>query len=111
MLGSEIAENLRQNRERWCRHVYHFAGQYCVIGLKLHELGVPVETWDIEQREEMVSPLIGDRMTYSERMLLQQLQNVNDESIEVDSLIAYCEKNASVDYPLERLAELLKEEV
>lgn len=106
MKGKQIAENLRQNRDKWTIHNYHNDGKYCVIGLKLHELGVPVENWDEERQGYQVAilaPLPEEKM-----YALTRLQRANDSSKDVDNLISWLEGDTETDYPLEELAEALK---
>ena len=106
MTGKQIADNLRQNRDRWGRYRYFDSASksYCVIGLKLSELGVPVETWanqdlGIGTMTESLCPIE-----------LVRLQNANDSSGTVDQLIALCETPewAVTNFPLEELAEEFK---
>lgn len=106
MTGKQIAENLRQNRHRWTRYKYHDAatGSYCVIGLKLMELGVPVESW---KNQELGIGTMTDRLCPIE---LIRLQNANDSALSVDQLIQWCEQpdHANENFPLEALAEEFK---
>jgi hypothetical protein len=118
MTGKQIAENLRQNKKRWCRYAYHATDRhlndtYCVIGLKLHELGVAVEKWDHEKKTNLVTVILEElpcsHISKAGIRLLTELQKANDGALTVEEVIRYCESRASVDYPLETLArQLLK---
>src|SRR5437899_11519774 len=110
MTGKQIAENLRKNAAKWTRYRYSHEGGMCIIGLKLSELGVPVETWDEDKQGWSVSMLIRSApgLFVGDEELLTELQQANDRSSSVEDTINYAESNASVDFPLEKLAEALK---
>jgi hypothetical protein len=101
MTGKQIAQN------------YHDAleDKYCVIGLKLHELGFDVGLLKgAKLNGSDVSTVAGDKLSYSDVRLLTQLQAANDHASTVEQVIAYAEHvdNVEVDFPIEKLAEALK---
>lgn len=111
MKGSEIAANLRNHRKEWTKYKYYesFGNSYCVIGLKLHEAGVPVESWAETQQDKKVEDLVV-KLGLSEKQVkaLSSLQQLNDESDEIDDLIRPLEDEyKNTDYPIEALAEAL----
>lgn len=114
MTGKQIAQNLRDNAKKWIQNYYHSKDKtgedlYCVIGLKLHELGVDVNDWRGHRNEERVGILAARRSVYIPNAFsLEQLQRANDRAKTVEEVIAYAEANGDVNYPLEELAEALK---
>ena len=115
MKGRDVAANLRANVNRWTQYLYYKEGhgtepQYCVIGLKLMEMGVKVENLAIQ--EEMLS-LVVDRyelgMDYEDVRTLVMLQQLNDGARSANELASLLETTHNdVDFPLEKLAEAFK---
>lgn len=130
MTGKEIAANLRAHRNQWTRYYYFKNGNYCVIGLKLHEAGVKVEKWG-ESIQAVYLPsvlkeLLGvtvppDSVPVRDRFKslglsdddlanLYSLQSLNDSARDVDELINKLENSdyATEDFPIEALAAAFK---
>ena len=112
MTGKQIAENLRKNAEKWVRYRYLTPeGGMCVIGLKLREFGVSDEKlmeWGMRGISSVIFGADSPPLSTEETLSLTALQEANDNSLDIVSVINYAEANAEVDFPLEKLAEALK---
>lgn len=112
MLGKDVAKNLRESKLAWTRHYYCFNDRYCVIGLKMHEAGIPDDFWDQEEKNQSgISFIVRMRSTIPDfdPIKLQVLQSLNDRAQSKEELINRLEhyNYAEMDFPLEALAELL----
>ena len=108
MTGREIAANLRANVEKWSRYYYFRDGHYCVVGLKLHEAGIPDEELEGFKANYVTGLHVG--LTPAQEGDLNMLQRMNDESKSVYELIAKLEdQRANHNFPIEALAAALKQ--
>lgn len=117
MKGKDIAANLRENAHRWTRYAYYSTMEgipsYCVIGLKLMEMGVKVEGWNPNAQSEVIPIVIGRvgiTLDDEDVVSLGTLQRINDNSHSAEQVATQLEglSYREVDFPLEKLAEAFK---
>ena len=119
MTGKEIAANLRGTTLEWGHHFLHRktmlgVDQYCVLGIKAHEHGIPNE---VLEAVDMEGNIVEDNSvvqkpyhdSYEIRTRLSMLYNLNDRSDSKESLIRQLESGyAEYNFPVEEFIEYLK---